>query len=369
MGSRLSVGQKSKGRESAIEILRILSILMIILHHFAVHGKFDFENDQLNEFFVQIFSIGGKLGVNIFVLISGYFLVKSKFKVKKVVLLVFQVLFWSVTVMAVIYGFGFAEPDPNVIFKSFFPITYKMYWFASAYVVLYLLSPFLNIFINSASKKQLRALIVLLFVLWSILGTVMNSSLEINDLGWFIFLYFVAAYIRLYPNKQTEKKASNFSLFGVCIALEIFLMWIYHTFGFQLSFCYEETKKYKCLIKQEYLLIFLAAVFIFLGFKNLKIGSIKIVNVISSATFGVYLIHDNPVLRPVLWQDILKTQNYSNSLRLAPYAVCIVLLIYVCCTVLELLRKKLIEKPFSKLYDVIEAAIKKKKECFITKKD
>lgn len=360
MGKTLNAENKQKGRESAIELLRIISMLLIILHHFALHSNFEFGNNHLNEFIVQILSMGGKLGVNVFVFISGYFFVTSKFKVKKALKIVFEVFFWSVVCMAFVYGFGFAAPSPLMTFKSFFPLIYEIYWFASAYVFMYLLSPFINVFINKATKKQLKTLLILLFAAWCVIGTIMNSSFEKNDLGWFIFLYLVAAYIRLYPNKQTEKKGTNFTLFGVCIAVEICLLWIYDRYGFQFSFRYEETQKYMCLFKENHVLLFLASVFLFLGFKNMKIGNIKLINVIASATFGVYLIHDNPLVRSVLWEQILKTQNYATSKWIVLYAFAVVAGIYICCTALDLLRQYLLEKPVLKLHDIIEIKVKDK---------
>lgn len=366
---RLNAGGNEKSRESGIELLRIISMVIIVFHHFAIHSDIDFGNSELNEFIMHLFSIGGKLGVNIFVFISGYFLVKSKFNLKKTVMLVLQVFFWSVVCMSVICLFGLADPKPEKIFQSFFPLMYQMYWFASAYFVMYLLSPFLNIFINAATKKQLQTLLVLIFVLWSVLGTIMNSNFSMSDLTWFIFLYILAAYIRIYPNKQTEKVGLNFALFGACIVLDGILLGVFQKFGWQLSFLYMETKQERCLIKANHILIILAAIFIFLAFKNIKIGNIKSINLIASATFGVYLIHDNAFVRPWLWKEFLDTQSYADSRLFIFYAIAVVLAIYISCTVLELLRKFLIEKPISKLYDIIEPKVKNAVTGLKNKKD
>ena len=60
-------------RKSNFELLRILAMLRIIGHHFSVHGDAVFATDVLtvNRLWMQCIEIGGKLGVNIFVLISG----------------------------------------------------------------------------------------------------------------------------------------------------------------------------------------------------------------------------------------------------------------------------------------------------------
>lgn len=71
-----------KIRNSNLELLRIVSMILIIMHHYAVHGGFDLLNTELdlNRIWIQILSIGGKIGVNCFVLITGYFMINSKFK-------------------------------------------------------------------------------------------------------------------------------------------------------------------------------------------------------------------------------------------------------------------------------------------------
>ena len=65
-------------RNSAIELLRIISMIMIVFHHFAVHGGFDFGASlSPTHFWYNFILMGGKIGVNVFVLISGYYLIDN----------------------------------------------------------------------------------------------------------------------------------------------------------------------------------------------------------------------------------------------------------------------------------------------------
>ena len=60
-----------KTRNSYFELLRILSMALIVMHHYSVHGGFDFMSPfSLRLYFVQCLAMGGKLGVNVFVLVS-----------------------------------------------------------------------------------------------------------------------------------------------------------------------------------------------------------------------------------------------------------------------------------------------------------
>lgn len=79
-------------RESNIELLRIVSMVLIIMHHFSVHGTFPFTPElTFNKVFLQVFGLGGKAGVVAFVMITGYFMVSSSFKLHKFGKLVGQI--------------------------------------------------------------------------------------------------------------------------------------------------------------------------------------------------------------------------------------------------------------------------------------
>ena len=76
----LQTNRQTVTRQSNFELLRIVAMVMIVFHHFAVHGGFNFDSTTLSipRFWFNFIIMGGKTGVNIFVLISGYFLIQSK---------------------------------------------------------------------------------------------------------------------------------------------------------------------------------------------------------------------------------------------------------------------------------------------------
>ena len=67
-------------RNSNLEILRILAMIMIISHHLAIYSLFAFDNElnNLNQYYILLLEMGGKIGSNIFFLISGYFMISKK---------------------------------------------------------------------------------------------------------------------------------------------------------------------------------------------------------------------------------------------------------------------------------------------------
>ena len=94
-------------RDSSIELLRIIVMFCIIICHFATHGGFKFDNKviDISRLWWNFIEMGGNLGVDVFVLISGYYLINSKKRgyLFKILKLWGQIVFYSI----VIYLFGY----------------------------------------------------------------------------------------------------------------------------------------------------------------------------------------------------------------------------------------------------------------------
>lgn len=173
--------------------------------------------------------MGGKLGVNVFVLISGYYLIHNDrkiFDISKTVKFVGQVWFYSVAILIVSVICGL-ESMENIGIRScietLFPITFSQWWFASAYFVLYLIHPFLNVLLRGMDKALYQKLILLLVVCWSIIPTFTTSYYQSNSFLWFVTLYVIAGYLRLYGlnDRFTAKQYGVFpGLFGVVVRFQ-----------------------------------------------------------------------------------------------------------------------------------------------------
>ncbi|MEJ1294803.1 acyltransferase family protein [Latilactobacillus sakei] len=95
-----------KERNTNIEILRLICMLLIVASHFGSHTSWNFHPGfGWNKFYVQLLVIGGHLGVDIFVIITGYFTIMSKYTgFKKVISLWKQVLYssWVLFMIAIV---------------------------------------------------------------------------------------------------------------------------------------------------------------------------------------------------------------------------------------------------------------------------
>ena len=96
-------------------------MLLIMFHHFALHGGIDYTTFSINNAYLNIIEFGGKIGVNIFVIITGYFSCTSKFSFKRIIKLLFAVEFYSLTIMVISLFTGAQEFRVMLFVKGVFP--------------------------------------------------------------------------------------------------------------------------------------------------------------------------------------------------------------------------------------------------------
>ena len=342
-----------KERNSNIEVLRIIAMIIIVAHHFSVHGGFQFDTSYIgiNRIWIQYLQLGGKIGVDIFVLISGYYLVsRTSSLTYKALKLWLQILFYSVVIFMVSIALNLSIFSKKAMLDSFFPISMNQWWFASTYFVLLLLTPFINIALTSMSKGLYQRALLLALIMWCILPSLSGLypkftiiSPQFSNLIWFITLYSLSAYIRLW-----HTTLSHTSKYYFVIAMGSFIVTFLSAVLFdylnviQKSIVFNPTALYDLTS----ITILIGTVATFLGFLQIKINNSKIINTISSATFGVYLLHDHPnIIRPLIWGTIFKNASYTDSNMLIPYSIMVIALVYLTCTFIELLRIHIIEKP------------------------
>lgn len=335
-------------RNTSIELLRIISMIMIMFHHFAYHGNFEwnFNEVTLPHLWYDFILMGGKVGVDIFVLISGYFLIENTeklFQPKKLLKFWGQVVFYSIMTYLLSVMLRLNAFEIKQLIKVCLPITYPGWWFASTYFMLYLIHPFLNKLLHGLSKTEYQYLILMMVLCWSIIPTATTQLFESNSLLWFVTLYGIAGYVNLYGGNQKLQSKHYFSLYFMVLII---------TYTVSTTFFFLGTKKEEWsthaidFFEIERLPILLMAITLFMGFVTLKMNYHKWINMIASATFGVYLIHDSSYIRYYLWTNIFKINQYQDSTFLILYSILVVFILYVSCTMIDLIRKKLVEKPY-----------------------
>ncbi len=346
-----STAKPSQARSSSIKLLRIISMVMIVACHFASHGGFSFDTSRITvpRLWWSFIEMGGNLGVDVFVLISGYFLVTDSgrlFNTTRILKFWGQVAAYSIGIYALLCIVGISELSVVQCIKALFPITLEAWWFASAYFVLYLLHPFLNMLLRNLERKTYQALLVMLLFIWCIIPTLTGAKYQSNSLLWFVTLYFVAGYMRLHSTKQRFTARRCFAAFAAfsalrylsCVAIMILGCRVPQVAPYSLHF-----------YNTQSVLTLLSAVYLFAAFEKLDLGSKQWINKIASATFGVYLIHDSNLVSPLLWRRLFENAKYQNSAFLIPYSLFAIAAVYVACTLIDLVRQYVLEKPFMTL--------------------
>lgn len=347
-------------RESNFELLRILSICLIIAFHYVLKGKLSFESDtSFNKLLCDTCNYFGELGVNCFVLISGYFLSKSKsmFKLKKVLLFSLQVLFYMVLSQVIL--FAVKSPDSNIFsFRSYaFPLLTNRFWFISAYVILYIISPYLNIVIDSINKKQFQFLLLSQIIIWSVFPTIAYGAIDKNPESsslysrfiWLVVVYIIGAYIRKYDLIFLNSVKRCLILF--LSVLSILILYIVCC-NFEILPAFVSNKYSSVYFATPNSIIeLLLSVSLFGVFSYIKVPNKSVINYIASCTLGVYMLHDGELYK-FIWYDIFKNANYSNSHLLILHILSAVLIILMAGIITESIRKP-IEKFVGKLIDLI----------------
>lgn len=261
---------------------------------------------------------------NTYVLISGYFLAKASWKWQKLVSLTVQVLAYSVGISLVCLGLGIgnvAEWNLYDWITVIIPLQSEHYWFATAYVAMYLFAPVLQAGVKGLTKKQFKLMLVCLLVFFSLEKTFSPVALASDrygyDVGWFICLFLIAAYFRLYESRfPVGKKAwAIYTAAAVLIWLFSVLLAVLTGKGLPLSYMGDMLYSY------NHLLVLLLSVALFRAFGGFTIKEgffQKVILRVSPYCLGVYLLHEHIALRH-LWQGWLGIEKVRGSLTFLPH--------------------------------------------------
>lgn len=345
-----------KERSSNLELFRIIVMLLIVAHHYvvnsgltAVDGPIFANQLSIKSIFLLLFGMWGKTGINCFVLITGYFMCKSSITLKKFLKLLLEIYFYRLIFYVAFLISGYQPFSLKGLIKAILPVTSVSTGFTGCYLLFFLFIPFLNILIKNMTEKQHILLTALCLFIYTIIGTVPTFAVEMNYVSWFIVLYFIASYIRLYPKKWFDDKritglASLF--FVICSMCSVIgMQWISVKPGMT-------GLPYWFVADSNKVFAILTAVAAFCFFKNLKMKNSRFINTVAASTFGVLLIHANSdAMRQWLWKDTLNNVGMYDSNLIYVHALVSVIGVFIICSIIDILRQKFIEEPFFKWYD------------------
>lgn len=293
-----------KTRDSNIELLRIVAMMMIVFHHISFHTK-SYLLIGKNHFASLVLVNGGKIAVIIYILIKGYYSKESKVNISRPLILVVKVIIYSVLFMLIFGVYDFFNIEE-----------YKQYWFINKWLIFIAIEPIIKICEKNLTKKILNLILVLIAILYLI------PQKGLYDVEAFVYIYLFGRHILPKLVKILDNQTLN--IFAVIILYFAIIV-------FDLGM-----RPYTTIIP------LLTATMIFVLFANIKIKN-NIINTIGKCTIGVYLIHDNSYVRSNIIQK-LKVSDIFYSKFFFINMITIGIMIFAVCIILDYIVSKFIEK-------------------------
>ena len=328
-------------RNYGIDLLRILSMFMICILHTLNKGSLEapaFSAIYETSWFIECFSIGA---VNIYALISGYVGLNSRHKYSNIVMLWLQVAFYSVLFTLLSLIIGKENIGIKDIIGSLLPVSFSKYWFFTAYFALFFISPFLNTLIKKLEKKETENLLVICVVLFSLMPTFLLRDMFHIKAGygfvWLAVLYIFGAYIKQYnPFEKLKTHTAAILYFGSSVL----------AFASKSVIEFATTKILGHSVYGNLLIsyisptILFSAIMLLVVFSRIKPKFVKLIKIATPLVFGIYIIHENEHIRPVL-KELLEPIT-SLPVYIFPFAVIgIGLCIFIACITIEYARYNL----------------------------
>lgn len=342
-------------RNSGIELLRIIAMMLIIAHHFAIHTEWPIANVlAFNAYCIELLKSFGKIGAAIFFIISGYFIAKNKERKNSRKLLRTAMPTWFYSIVFLImstslgYNINIKFPLDQKVIQSIFPILLGSYWFISQYVILELISPYLKRMTDSLKTKELFLLIAMYITTCWGAGALSYfiSGIYSPIIALPSFLLFALVGIMIYRVEdkiKTKDAVCALVLSSIILAIGPFIIEFLSSAGYaNVTNLFWQFDSPLCII---------TASAMFVIFKRLEFKS-RAINAVAETTLGVYLIHDNVFIRQLLWNSgkIIDVQAhiYDDKLKFILFSIGIILSVFVISSAIEHIRSLIMRIIFKK---------------------
>lgn len=297
--------EKKKVRESNIELLRNISMFMILVIHanFVALSKISYDELMSNttpsivRYFIESIGI---VAVNVFVLISGWFGVNTRRK--SVMAFIYQILFFLVGggIFFVIIGrTSFTVKEVMNILQ----LTPRD-WFIKSYFVLMIIAPILNAYTKNVEEKTQRYVMIAFLLFEAIYGWAGGGKrFFVSGYGplHFIGLYITAQYIHNHVQSVTTPKwIKKIFLLPKWADLCIFVSSVIANTS-MVAIVAMVIKDTNTIFNLTYAysnpIVILGALYLLLFFSKMNMPYYKIINWFGASSFAVYLFHGEITIR------------------------------------------------------------------------
>ena len=317
-------------------------MLFVVMHHYFRHGGGTVWPDFGTKEYIVYWCIDAFVFVcvNLFVLVSGYCLVTTKFKLSRIVRLWIEVEFYSVA-CTLLCNFLGSKVSVTELLKSAIPFTTEAYWYVTAYAVLLCFCPFINKLLDCLNRKQYLGLIAVISLIHIILPTVFVWERDLITTGmdyeWFIPLYIIGGYIRKFGISCNQRKA--FVGYVLCSLVTGLARLPLGLISNRIIGSYVLSGLF---FRYNSITVVMASIFLFWFLLNLNIKNARLKGAIlwfGPLTFAVYLIHDNSSVRNILWNALLIERLYSGGIMMYLCGLLVIApVIFIVCCLIEKIR-------------------------------
>ena len=353
MDYSINKNKKQKIRNAGIDIIRIIGMYGIIITHLLyLYDKgaiVKYSKYSKNLRILHCFFFWHNNG---FALLSGIVGYKS-FKYSNLFYLWFDVTFYSVSINLYFKIINKPSYISRDLSKEFFPIIYKKYWYFSAYFGMYLFLPAINAGISCLNKKDfclMNITIIFLFVFWRDIKNPYEDVFDMKgglSLIWLISYYLIGAYIG--KNRTIYSGTRKYIYCLIFLLIYIFSNYLFifvHINEFNLTNESYKTKIVsflKRILTERFdsILKVVQSISISLIFLQINYNKYisKIICFLGPLAFGIYLIHNNFLVK----QNILKHsfENEPKDISLNKVIILILfkaLKIFIFCIIIDYFR-------------------------------
>lgn len=340
-----------KNRSSNIELLRIIAALFVLSYH-TVNATIDINALELPSRFIMTGLFFGmeRISVNIFVIISAWFLCKYNFKLERITNTWLSTIFYTVPIAITFVYFG--KADLVYLITNMFPVFFQPLWFITTYVFLLFLTPLLNLILSKYEKRKCRNMIIFLSVLFVLPMTFLPRvrGAFYSEVGWFCVLYLITGYLRIYqPLKIVNNKKICLLVFIISYLFIISWYILYYDVPYKFLSNYLEFAgiTYASFLNfTSSLPSFFASFSFFFLFKNMNITKLNnVINYISKTSLDVYILLS--LKGPsdlIFWVDIFDLDVYINSGNIFMNVTIVIIAAFVITSLIGRIRIYIVDK-------------------------
>ena len=328
-----------------IELLRLLATFYIILLHVVGQGGVAAASGGKGTYTVSYLLLAlAYPAVNCYALISGFVGCKSRFKLSRLLSLWLTVVFVNLAVWG---AFRLLAPEMAASFSleaCLKPLLTNEYWYVTAYFGLSVLTPVLNA-AAELPKKTFAEMLIGLFACFVLLPKIADNDLFLTRSGystlWLVLLYLVGMFFRLHLLPKKRSRLCGAACLAVYGMISVFLPLQKRLTENKLLASGIENPVYLKNYAYTSVLIVLSSIALFAVFTRINVQNkavCKFISFFSTASFGVYILHTQPLVWANLLQDAFSQFAVFSVPVMAACCLAAALGIFLACTAVEKLR-------------------------------